>query len=211
MSTGLRSTLILPVLFILAIFGLTACDVIRDVGRQLSTSTIIYYTPITFCNGLFAAEGSVYVDGEPVLVEEVFVYRLDAIENNQTSAISLYPRNFYLRLSDARLASRAAQLLTTIPSSITASPDARIESPGLVAMRYRDAERAELIEPVSGSSECGTDLCYRVLFPPLQYAPGLRDEPRPYVGINTRGKRTRIVDPSPCRLDEVIALAASTR
>jgi len=208
-TKALRRSRIICIL--IAMFALTSCDLIGDIVRALGTSTIFYYTPITFCASLFDAEGNGTVDGEPVLVENVFVYRLDSIQNNQASEVALYPGYFYLRLSDTRLATLAAQRLTTIPSPIRVNPGERIESPGLVAMRFGGRD---LIEPVSGTGECGIggiDLCYRVTFLPLQYDPALRGEARPYVGINSHGVRTRIVDPRPCRLDEVLSLAARTR
>lgn len=199
------------VLFLLISLALSSCALIEDFFRRLDTSTIFYYTPVTYCNGLYDPEGSVLIGREPVLVEEVFVYRIDSVQNNQDTAVSLYPGYFFARLADTRLATRAAQRLTTLPIPLAVAASGRVEMPGLIAIRYYDAGRTDLIQVEPGSGSSSGELGYRVSFPALQYDPSLTGGDRPYIGINTRGVHTRIVDSRPCRRDEVIALARTLR
>lgn len=202
---NIRSLFLLPLCFVLS-----SCALLDRVGDRLSTSTIISYTPVTYCSGLYDSRGTTTIGGEPVLVEEVLVFRLDEITNNQSIDVALYPGYFYVRIEDTRMATLAAQVLTNmpVPLRIAAGATLRPSETVLVALRVGEyGNSGELVSPVTTSE--GTRL--RVEFLPLNYDPVLRGELRPWITINRRGNRYRTVLSEPCRLEDVLALARSLR
>ena len=179
-----------------------ACAPVREAAERLSTSTLITYAPVKYCNGLYDIEGREVFRGEdPILVEEVIVFKIERIENRQPTPVSIHPGYFYLRISDTRMATRAAQILTTIPDSINLAPGEIVENPGLVALRVADYQRIYL----NGDESAG----YTISIQPLNYDPTLTGAaPRPWVAING-GRRALPTDLRVCRREDVFAEAES--
>lgn len=177
-----------------------ACAPVREAAERLSTSTLITYMPVKYCNGLYDSAGTEVFRGEdPILVEEVIVFKIRKIENRQPTAVSVRPGYFYVRISDTRMATRAAQILTTIPDRIDLAPGAIVDNPGLIALRVADYQRIYL----NGDESSG----YTISIRPLNYDPTLTDAaPRPWAAINA-GRQVLATDLRVCRREDVFAEA----
>ena len=155
--------------------SVASCDLIGDALRGLDDSTVFYYTPITYCNAIFDEEGSGSIDGEPITVQQALVYRIDAIENNTDSNVSLNSSLFNVELDmEHRGFGRIANLLTTFAEPTMVAANDRIESAGLVAKRINNAETAGVVTLDDDPDRCEFVACFRVKFRKLIYAePGV--------------------------------------
>lgn len=183
---------------LLGLAGLSACGVIRECGSELATSTLIFYTPITFCNG-------VYAPGDDGAEEEVDIailsYRIDSIVNQQPVEAPVRSGFFYVNRTDRGYPTTTARLFETFPDPTVVPAGATVRDLGALALRAENATRT------LARFEGGRHV---IDWPTLIYDPSLRGDPRPYVTIDVSGRTRAEYDPSRCRLEDVLGRVEST-
>ncbi len=182
------------------IFGLTlisGCTLIQDIGDRLNSSTIVLYTPITFCQGVYSPDGN-------VVNITVYIYRVNSIINNRDVPVTLRSAYFFLSPEDARLPVTTSRTLATFPDSVSVGPGETLRTPGALSLRAETASRDRL------SPSNNTNGGYRVSFPILMYDPTLRGVPGDVIPIRESGSRAQALDPTPCSRASVLSLVEST-
>jgi len=192
-----RSLNIIFLLFLTLIL-VSGCAVIDAIGNRLGTSTLILYTPITYCEQIISP-----ATHEPRAIP-VYIYRIDSIINNQDRPVTLIKDFFYLSLDDTRLPVTTSRTLETFPERVRLVGGEAMALPGALSLRANRAIRGRLSPPDA------THTGYRISFPPLIYDPGLRGEPNDFILINQRGRWSDNVDFTPCTPASVRSLVEST-
>jgi len=186
------------VLFFLSILLTSGCAVIRDIGNRLGTSTLVLYTPITYCEQTVSA-----ATGSPVALP-LYIYRIDSIINNRAAEVTLSRAYFYLTPEDAHLPVTISRTLETFPERVRLAPGETITLPGALSLRAERARAGRLSLPDA------THAGYRISFPPLIYDHTLHGEASDVILINQRGRWSQDVDFTPCTPASVRSLVEST-
>jgi len=192
-----RSLKIIFLLFVGLILT-SGCAVIQDFGNRLGTSTLVLYTPITYCEQIISP-----ATGSPTAVP-VYIYRIDSIINNRAAPVTLSRAYFYLSAEDARLPVTTSRTLETFPDRVRLAPGEAMALPGALSLRANRARMGRLSLPDA------THPGYRISFPPLIYDPALRGEASDVILINQRSRWSQDVDFTPCTLASVRSLVEST-
>jgi len=197
----MKKTRCLKIIFLLFV-GLiltSGCAVIQDFGNRLGTSTLVLYTPITYCEQIISP-----ATGSPTAVP-VYIYRIDSIINNRATPVTLSRAYFYLSQEDAHLPVRTSRTLETFPDRVRLAPGETTALPGALSLRANMAKMGRLSLPDAAHPG------YRISFPPLIYDPTLRGEPGDVILINQRSRWSQDVDLTPCTPASVRSLVESTR
>jgi len=176
----------------------SGCAVIQDFGNRLGTSTLVLYTPITYCEQIISP-----ATGSPVAIP-VYIYRIDSIINNRATPVILSRAYFYLSQEDAHLPVRTSRTLETFSGRVRLAPGETITLPGALSLRADKAKMGRLSPPDA------THAGYRISFPPLIYDPTLRGEASDVILINQRSRWREDVDFTPCTPASVRSLVDST-
>jgi len=176
----------------------SGCAVIQDIGNRLGTSTLVLYTPITYCEQTVSA-----ATGSPVALP-LYIYRIDSIINNKAASVTLSKAYFYLSAEDTRLPVTISRTLETFPDRVRLAPGEAMALPGALSLRANMAQMGRLSLPDAAHPG------YRISFPPLIYDPTLHGEASDVILINQRGRWSQDVDFTPCTPASVRSLVEST-
>jgi len=196
----MKKTRSLKIIFIIffSLLLTSGCAVIQDIGDRLGTSTLVLYTPITYCEQIISP-----VTGSPTAVP-VYIYRIDSIINNRATPVTLWRAYFYLSQEDAHLPVRTSRTLETFSDRVRLAPGETISLPGALSLRANMAQMGRLSLPDAAHPG------YRISFPPLIYDPTLRGEASDVILINQRSRWREDVDFTPCTPASVRSLVDST-